>query len=111
MILFIIYLFKSTNNKHLIHFNSHQNNKIKSEAIVDFYLSYLSICGLQFLPEEEKYIENTFKLIQYPNNFQNKPKREKPTRKKIQKYKNAEIVMITATIITNVETQSYLPAP
>lgn len=43
------------------------NNKIKSGIIIRFYSGALVICGLQYLGEEERCIENTFKAPPIPN--------------------------------------------
>lgn len=59
---------KSTKKNNLINFYSHHKNKIKSGIVIGFYLRALRICSPHYL-HEEKYIENTFNLLQYPNYF------------------------------------------
>lgn len=59
---------KSTNTNDVINLYTYQDNKIKYEIIMEFYLTTLRICNLQYLHKEDKYIEHTFKVLQYSNN-------------------------------------------
>lgn len=47
------------------------NNKIKYGIIIEFCLRAIRIYKPQYLKDEEKYIENAFKLYQYPNSIIN----------------------------------------
>lgn len=61
--------FRFTPTPRMLPIFSNHSNKIKARIIIGFYLRAFRICSPQLLPEEENYIENTFKTLQYPNYF------------------------------------------
>ena len=67
---------KPTCKNDLIHHYSHHSEKIKSGIIIGFFIRALRICSPQYLREEHKYIENTFRALQYPESLIQTAKRK-----------------------------------
>ena len=60
---------KPTNTNDYINFYSHHHKSIKTGVIIGTYLRAYRICSQQFLPDEESYIFQTFKDLNYPRQF------------------------------------------